>query len=224
MLRHKIRLRLYEISSFRRDGLTRLIYLFVGDRVHKVDPARLRAEGAVLKPTIIHRYTDFQYTFRDDYQAMLTALTKDEARNYQIIKDILREIQQRSGVILVVSDRVKHCECLADLLRKERVRIAILTGGIPSKERTQIVEAVQHDNVQVLVSTLQLLSEGFDCPSLTTLFLCSPIKFSGRLLQVMGRILRPGPNKQAKLYDYIDRPGVLRASARSRQRVYRQAA
>lgn len=211
-------------TPFRRDGLTRLIYLFVGNLVHRVDPARLRAEGAVLKPTIIHRYTDFAYDFRDDYQAMLTALTEDEIRNAQITSDVLKEIKRCSGVALIVTDRVTHCGCLAGLLRGQGVKVAVLTGKVLSKERMGIVKAVQAGMVQVLISTIQLIGEGFDCPGLTSLFMCSPIKWQGRLLQVMGRILRPGPNKQAKLYDYIDKPGVLQASARSRMRVYRKAA
>jgi superfamily II DNA or RNA helicase len=211
-------------TPFRRDGLTRLIYFYIGDRVHKVDPARLRAEGAVLKPEIIRRYTDFHYSFKDDYQAMVTALTENETRNAQITSDVLKEVSQGSGVVLVVTDRVAHCECLADLLRKEGARVAVLTGGVSSKERTQIVEAVQHGDTQVLISTLQLLSEGFDCSGLSSLFLTTPIKFNGRLLQVVGRILRPAEGKQARVFDYIDRPGVLQASAKARMRTYRKAA
>jgi superfamily II DNA or RNA helicase len=207
----------------RRDGLTRLIYLYVGDRVHKVDPARLRAEGAVLKPEIIHRYTDFQYSFKDDYQAMLTALTENEARNYQIASDVVKEVSQGSGVVLV-TDRAAHCKCLAGLLRAEGVKLEVLTGKVSSKKRTEIVAAVQNGDTQVLVSTLQLISEGFDCPGLASLFLGTPVKFSGRLLQVMGRILRPMEGKQARVFDYIDRVGVLRASARTRQRTYNKLA
>lgn len=211
-------------TPFRRDGLTRLIYLYMGDLVHRVDPARLRAEGAVLKPEIIRMYTNFHYDFKDDYAAMVTALTEDGTRNAQITSDVLKEIKRGPGVALIVTDRIAHCESLAGLLRGQGVKVEILTGKVPSKERTEIVKTVQHGDTQVLISTLQLLSEGFDCPNLSTLFLCSPVKFSGRLLQVVGRILRPADGKQARVYDYIDRPGVLQASAKARMRTYRRAA
>ena len=73
----------------------------------------------------------------------------------------------------------------------------------------------------MLISTLQLIGEGFDCPDLTTLVLTTPITFEGRLLQVIGRIMRPGKNKEARVYDYVDDAiPVLRRSARARQKVF----
>jgi superfamily II DNA or RNA helicase len=65
---------------------------------------------------------------------------------------------------------------------------------------------------------LQLIGEGFDCPGLASLFLTTPIKFSGRLLQVVGRILRPSPGKKAMVFDYVDENvGVLSRSAEIRR-------
>ena len=66
-------------------------------------------------------------------------------------------------------------------------------------------------------STVQLIGEGFDCQGLRALFLTTPIKLSGRLLQVVGRILRPAEDKQALVYDYLDPVKVLKSSARSRR-------
>jgi len=71
-----------------------------------------------------------------------------------------------------------------------------------------------------LFSTVQLIGEGFDCPGLDTLFLTTPIKFTGRLLQVVGRILRPAANKQPRVFDYVDPVGVLKSSARARLRTF----
>ena len=72
----------------------------------------------------------------------------------------------------------------------------------------------------MLIATLQLISEGFDCPGLSNLFLTTPITFEGRLLQVIGRIMRPADNKTACVYDYVDENvSALRRSAASRQKV-----
>jgi len=78
--------------------------------------------------------------------------------------------------------------------------------------------------VKVLIATGQLVGEGFDCKGLTTLFMATPIKFSGRVIQYLGRVLRPAPGKDhAKVYDYLDkRVPVLVASHRARVRVYKQ--
>jgi superfamily II DNA or RNA helicase len=76
--------------------------------------------------------------------------------------------------------------------------------------------------VKILVATGQLIGESFDCRELSTPFLATPIKFGGRLLQYLGRVLRPAPGKdKAKVYDYVDKEvGVLRAAGEARRRVY----
>ncbi len=201
-------------TAFRRDGLSRLINIYLGDLVHRVDGKALEAVGAVLRPKLICHETSFSFTFRDNYQDLLKALTNDEPRNNQISDDIVAECKNVASGILVVSDRVAHCELLVALLQQRGIDARLLTGRSGTEERQQIVEDVHAGKVEVLVSTVQLIGEGFDCPGLASLFLTTPIKFSGRLLQVVGRILRPSPGKTARVHDYIDvEVGVLMRSA-----------
>jgi superfamily II DNA or RNA helicase len=169
---------------------------------------------------IQHR-TGFNYRFRGNYQALMSALTKNEERNLQITDDIVAEARNTEGSILVVSDRVAHCSRLAALLAVRGVPASLLTGKQAAAERSAIVGALHRGEVKVLVSTLQLVGEGFDAPGLATLFLTTPIKFTGRLRQVIGRILRPAAGKQARVFDYVDdNVGVLRNSARIRFQTY----
>ena len=207
-------------TAFRRDGLTKLIYMYLGDRAHQVDQERLHDSGAVLRPELIQRPTGFTFCYRDNYQKLMSSLTRDEARNRQIADDVAGEVARQSGTVLVVSDRVEHCETLAALLEERRVKAAVLTGRLATDQRAAIVEAVRQGKVQVLVSTVQLIGEGFDCPDLVILFLTTPIKFTGRLLQVVGRILRPAEGKQPRVYDYADPVGVLQASAHARLQTF----
>ena len=209
-------------TAFRSDdGLTRLIYYFMGDRIHKVDQGELQATGAVVKPQVIHQPTRFSYHYRGDYQALIKALTRHEGRNMQIVGDIVKVVAEPDpGIALVVSDRVSHCELLSRLLAERGVRVEMLTGQLSAERRTEIVESVREGRLQVLVATLQLISEGFDCPGLSTLFLTTPITFEGRLLQVIGRIMRPAANKQARVFDYVDEDvRALNRSANIRKRV-----
>jgi superfamily II DNA or RNA helicase len=209
-------------TAYRReDGLTRLIYLFMGDRSHQVDPNELTASGAVLKPEFLQRTTGFKYVFRGNYQSLMNALTKNEGRNQQIADDIYAEATETDGTILVVSDRVAHCQKLAKLLADKGLRANILTGKQSAADRSAIVASLHRGEVKVLVSTLQLVGEGFDAAGLTTLFLTTPIKFTGRLRQVIGRILRPAAGKFPKVIDYVDENvGVLKNSARIRRQAY----
>ena len=209
-------------TAFRSDeGTTRLISIFMGDRIHQVDQAQLQASGAIIKPELIRRKTAFTHPYRDDYQALITALTAHQGRNLQIIEDVIQAAARTdTGVLLVVSDRVSHCEVFADQLARRGMSVALLTGQTPAEKRIEIVRMVQEGELRVLVATLQLIGEGFDCSGLSTLFLTTPITFEGRLLQVLGRIMRPAAGKRAQVYDYVDEQvSVLRRSAEGRRKV-----
>lgn len=210
-------------TPYRRDGLTKVIGFYIGPVLHKVDPARLRNIGAVLRPEIVVRETAFDFTGNasEDYQAMLTALVEDQARNELIADDVLDEIARGQGTALVVSDRVAHLEALSACLLRREEDIVLLTGATPKKQREAIVARLASGNVRVLGSTMQLIGEGFDAPGLSSLFLATPIKFSGRVLQVVGRVLRPKDGKTPRIYDYQDnRVGVLRESAKARAKIF----
>ena len=122
----------------------------------------------------------------------------------------------------MLTDRKAHCEALAGLLIKRGIEAQVLTGDLGNIERARVVEALNAGRIKVLVATGQLIGEGFDCRELSTLFLATPISFNGRLLQYLGRVLRPAPGKgKARVFDYVDvKVGVLEHAARVRAGVY----
>jgi superfamily II DNA or RNA helicase len=212
-------------TPWRRDGLSRLIYWHLGDKVHEVDKAALVEAGHVLSAEVTWRETDFRPTYdpSEEYSRMLSELTRDPDRNTLIAADVAQEAQGNGGgVCLVLSDRVAHCKTLVELLEAQGIDAHLLTGDLSNGDRKKVVEDLNGGSVRVLVSTMQLLGEGFDEKALSTLFLTTPIRFDGRLLQVLGRVLRPAPGKDAaRVFDYNDvNVGVLKNAARSRQRVY----
>jgi superfamily II DNA or RNA helicase len=209
-------------TPYRRDGLTRLIYLAIGDCLHVVDPERLKTIGAILAPEVVPRETGFYFPrAADRYAKMLTKLALDQDRNMLIAGDVLKEVAENSGTVLLVSERTVHLQVLAEILEEHGEKVAVLTGKTPAFLREEIVKNVQAGSVRIMASTTQLIGEGFDCPELTTLFLCSPIRFSGRLVQIVGRILRPLDGKRPKIFDYQDvNIGILKASAQARMRTY----
>jgi superfamily II DNA or RNA helicase len=100
---------------------------------------------------------------------------------------------------------------------KKILFVEIVTDG-----RKEIVEEVKAGKVNVLIATLSLVGEGFDAPNLCSLFLTTPVKFSGRLIQVVGRVLRPEKGKIPRVYDFRDvSVNILMNSARQRDKIYR---
>ncbi len=212
-------------TPWRRDRLSKLIFWHLGDVHHQVEKERLVERGDIMKAEIIFRETNFSpyYDPVNEYSKMLAELTADDDRNRLICQDVVTEMQQQSGVCLVLSDRKKHCETIQALLRyKFDTHSEVLTGDLSSNQRKEVLERLHSGDVKVLIATGQLIGEGFDYRNLATLFLATPIRFSGRVVQYLGRILRPARSKTtARVYDYVDvKVDVLRAAAMARQRVY----
>lgn len=215
-------------TPFRRDGLSRLIYWHLGHQVHKIDRAPLVESGNILAAEVIVRETSFRPTVdpSEHYSTMLSELTQDPARNWLIVADVVEESRNAGGgVCLVLSDRKAHCETLRDLLASRGVSAHLLTGALKTKDRKAVVHDLAEGKVKVVLATGALIGEGFDAKILSTLFLATPIRFGGRLIQYLGRVLRPAPGKStAKVFDYVDPVGVLQNAARARRRVYDAAA
>jgi superfamily II DNA or RNA helicase len=213
-------------TPWRRDKLSKLIFWHLGDVHHQVDKSHLIETGAVLPAEVIVRETNFRTRFDpvSEYSKMISELTTDTDRNILITSDVARESLSSPGICLVLSDRKAHCENLQALLRfRFKVESELMTGDLGIKERQEVVERLNEKRIKVLIATGQLIGEGFDCKELSTLFLSTPISFSGRVLQYLGRVLRPAPGKSlARVYDYVDvNVDVLQKAANSRQRVYR---
>jgi superfamily II DNA or RNA helicase len=210
-------------TPYRRDNLGKIIYVALGDRVHEVNKNHLYRSGAILRPLLNIRKTNFQYAgdSSSEYQKMINELIHDPDRNKLIVNDIMGEINQDETTVLVVADRINHLQIIAKSLDLQGFPVHVLTGKTLEKERQQIVKDLADGKVKILASTSSLIGEGFDCPGLSTLYLCSPIRFPGKLIQIVGRILRPKEGKKPKIFDYQDTMvGVLEYSANCRNKIY----
>ena len=214
-------------TPWRRDKLSKLIFWHLGDVHHEVDKKHLIRTGDVLPAEVIVRETSFKpyYDPINEYSKMLSELTADTDRNVLIAGDVARETATSAGICLVLSDRKAHCENLRALLKfRFKVESDLLTGDLNMEERQKVIERLNQERVKVVVATGQLIGEGFDCRNLSTLFLATPIRFSGRVLQYLGRVLRPAPGKKtARVFDYVDiHVDTLTKAAMARQKVYHQ--
>jgi len=212
-------------TPWRRDNLSQLIFWHLGDVQYSIDKHQLVDSGDILPAEIVVRPTEFKA--RHDpakaYSKMLAELTTDDLRNRLIASDVAIEAEKTDGICLVLSDRKQHCETLRAILTfRHKIAAEVLTGNVDIGRRACIRKELADGNIKVLIATGQLLGEGFDCPNLSSLFLTTPIRFSGRVLQYIGRVLRPAPGKhQARIFDYVDvHVGVLQSAATARQRVY----
>lgn len=210
-------------TAFRSDGLGNAIPLFIGPIRHRVDKANLFKIGAILKPEVYRISSQFSYTFRNDYASMMKSLAEDVPRNVMIAKTIINDLRRNKKPVLCVSDRVKHLKIIEALLRSKGIDCHVLSGSISTNKRKEIIADIKSSRVKVLIATISLIGEGFDAPNLHSLHLMMPVKFAGRVIQTVGRILRPEKGKVARLYDYRD-PDVkqLLYSGFGRDKIYKK--
>ncbi len=212
-------------TPWRRDNLSKLIFWHLGDVQYSIDKHELVDSGDILPAEIMVRQTEFKahHDPTKAYSKMLAELTTDDPRNRLIASDVAIEAEKDDGICLVLSDRKQHCETLRAILTfRHKIAAEVLTGDVDVGKRALILKELAEGHIKVLIATGQLLGEGFDCPNLSSLFLTTPIRFSGRVLQYIGRVLRPAPGKhQARIFDYVDaHVGVLKSAADARRKVY----
>ncbi len=212
-------------TPFRRDKLTKLIYLHLGDRVHSVSQAELTQTGAILPFRVKWVKTAFE-TYRNpslEYSAVLSELTRDRKRNALVSSEAAQYANSGGGIPLIVSDRKEHCRALREaMMDNHGIDADILTGDLSGKDRSAVIEKIHAGACQALIATGALVGEGIDLPSLGAVLLSTPIRFEGRVIQSVGRALRPSPGQDyATVIDFVDiHVGALEASARKRQAVY----
>jgi len=107
----------------------------------------------------------------------------------------------------VLTDRRDHLELLRARFEKFAKNIAVLHGGMGSRERRAAEEILRLPTPaeRLILSTGRFLGEGFDDSRLDTLFLVSPISWKGTLAQYVGRLHREHDGKrEVRVYDYVD--------------------
>ncbi len=217
-------------TPYRRDQLDDLITLQLGPVRYTVDRPAAETLTSVDAPTpqpVLHVHrTTFRYLGdADPHQpggmaAIYRDLVGDDQRLHQVAEDVL-DAHARGRHCLVLTQWTSHLERIAAELRHHGLDPVILRGGMGAKQRKQALARLNPEGPAsplLVVATGPFIGEGFDCPALDTLFLASPIAFKGRLVQYVGRVLRPFPGKSsAEVHDYHDvHVGVLASSLAKR--------
>ncbi|MDR0436771.1 MAG: helicase, partial [Bacteroidales bacterium] len=127
---------------------------------------------------------------------------------------------------LVLSERLEHLDLLYNALQEHVSSLFVLKGGLGKKQIKAIMEAVHNtppDEHRIILATGKYLGEGFDLPSLDTLFLVFPFSWKGSLIQYTGRLNRISHGKkEIRVYDYVDEQvPVLAGMYRKRLKGYK---
>ena len=112
----------------------------------------------------------------------------------------------KKGIIYAID--IAHAEHIAEFYRLQGVKAVAISSKTPAKERAEVIRTFREENrIQILVS-VDLFSEGFDCPDVEFIQMARPTLSLAKYLQMVGRGLRPCHGKQC--CTIIDNVGLYR--------------
>jgi superfamily II DNA or RNA helicase len=198
----------------RKDGLTRLLYWFLGPEIFRIERANQRATQVVTL-----RYTDPAFKEAPpvtrfgklNMAGMINIVTELEPRNALIVRTVHEALGDNRRV-LVLSDRREHCFLLQNMIGS---KAKLYIGGMKEEDLAESSKS------PVVVATFQLAHEGLDIPVLDTVILATP---KSDIKQSIGRIMRETAGKlnNPLIYDIADQWSVFFSMYAKRLRVYRE--
>jgi superfamily II DNA or RNA helicase len=97
----------------------------------------------------------------------------------------------------------KHADSVAAAFTESGITAATLLGTTATQHRDDLLRQFVAGTLQLLV-TVDVVSEGFDCPDAEAAILLRPTASLGLYLQQVGRVLRPAPGKaHAVILDHV---------------------
>ncbi|MBW3603382.1 MAG: DEAD/DEAH box helicase [Actinobacteria bacterium] len=208
-------------TPYRQDGLDALIAMHCGPIRHHPGQS-----PSGLKLRLEVHDTRFRSPSGEQaaIQQIFTALAEDPRRTRLIATDVADAVAAGRRC-LVLSERKNHLAALADELHEHGVDVVVLHGSLSRADEQRTMDRLETVAEQpvAVVATGQYVGEGFDCPPLDTLFVTFPISSKGKIVQYVGRVLRPFHGKRiVTVHDYRDAeiPALSRMHDR-RRKAYR---
>jgi len=130
--------------------------------------------------------------FAKTYSRVLRLFENSPFTNKQIIEKI-KEINKYPALVIV--RRISTAKKLSELMNENGIIADWVSSKTDLNERMEKIENLKNGKLQVLIST-SLADEGLDIPNLSLVVLLTQGKSRIKLVQRIGRVMRPSQNKQ----------------------------
>ncbi len=199
-------------TPYRRDKLEKVMSATIGISNAVVKRKEVKAKGGIITPTVYKRTVPCAKWDNNDFHYILREIIPANAvRIEMIVADVVREAKA-GNYCIVISTRKSYCETLNDEISHHWAKTSIATGDYSRKHNDEQVARLENGEITVLITTFELLGEGFDVKKLNRGFIVLPFRERARVEQTVGRIQRTCEGKKdAILYDYVDEDiGILK--------------
>ena len=141
-----------------------------------------------------------------DYQAKeLNAVLNRKPSIERLYESVVRYAEGKKGIVYAIN--IDHAHNIAEYYREHGVNAVAIDSRTPADVRRLMVEDFKAGKIKVMVS-VDLFSEGFDCPDVEFIQLARPTLSLAKYLQMVGRGLRKSDGKETCVM--IDNVGLYR--------------
>jgi superfamily II DNA or RNA helicase len=201
----------------RKDGLTKVFKMFLGNIIHKEKSNT--SEHKVIVKAINYKVNDaefneMKYDYRGNplYSTMISKLCNYNHRSEFILTVLKHELEENNDQQIMI---LAHNKTLLTYLYKaiEHRNIGTVGYYIGGMKEVQLKES---ENKKIIIATYAMASEGLDIKSLTTLIMASP---KTDVCQSVGRILRT-KHTSPLVVDIIDNHDIFVKQWQKRRQYY----
>ena len=202
----------------RKDGLTRVFKMFLGEVVYKKE----RENASVTVKVIKYENNDEEYSedilnFKGQifYAKMINKLCDFNRRTEFMLKVLSDLLKEREGQqIMILAHNKSLLKYFHDAIEHRKMAtVGYYVGGMKEKD-LKITETKQ-----IVIATYAMASEGLDIKTLTTLILATP---KTDVTQAVGRILRR-QDVDALVIDILDQHGIFHRQWLKRRAFYKRS-
>ena len=202
----------------RKDGLTRVFKMFLGDVVYKKERENTNLKVRAIKyESNDEEYCEDILNFRGQifYAKMINKLCDFNRRSEFILKVLSDLLKEREGQqIMVLAHNKSLLKYFYDAIEHRKMAtVGYYVGGMKEKD-LKITETKR-----IVIATYAMASEGLDIKTLTTLILATP---KTDVTQAVGRILRR-QEVDALVIDILDQHGIFHRQWLKRRSFYKKS-
>lgn len=141
-----------------------------------------------------------------DYQAKeLNAVLNKRPSIERLYESVCHYAKGKKGIVYAIN--IDHAHNIADYYRDHGINAVAIDSKTPACIRKQTVDDFKAGHINIMVS-VDLFSEGFDCPDVEFIQMARPTLSLAKYLQMVGRGLRKSDGKETCVM--IDNVGLYR--------------
>lgn len=145
-------------------------------------------------------------------ESMMANQKRKEARRNKI-----KDLQSKSKLLLLLLDRHEEIDDIVEMIEEDKpCDYAIITGKTKVSDDEQAIERLRVSG-GIIVGSLDKMYRGVDIPEIDHVCIASPVKFKNKVIQSIGRSLRPHTSKSDAHVSILN-DSILRSQAHEQRR------